>query len=56
MMVSLDRARELLETDTKELDDEVERLEGEVSGMKGEMDSLKGFLYARFGRGINLEG
>lgn len=55
-MVSLSRAQELLGAETEAVETEVERLEAEMSGIKEEMDGLKGFLYARFGRGINLEG
>lgn len=54
--VPLATAQKLLETSTTEVDEEVTKLEDELSSMKEEMDSLKAHLYARFGRGINLEG
>lgn len=52
----LPTAQKLLETATTEVDDEVTKLEDQLSSMKEDMDSLKAHLYARFGRGINLEG
>ncbi|KAK5069469.1 hypothetical protein LTR64_008150 [Lithohypha guttulata] len=54
--VKLPIAQKLLETSTGETEEEVTRLEDELSSMKEGMDSLKAHLYARFGRGINLEG
>lgn len=54
--VKLPIAQKLLETSTRETEEEVTRLEDELSSMKEGMDSLKAHLYARFGRGINLEG
>lgn len=54
--VPLATAQRMLETSTTEVDEEVGKLEDELSSMKEEMDALKAHLYARFGRGINLEG
>ena len=54
--VPLATAQKLLETNTAEIDEDVTKLEDQLSTMKEEMDSLKAHLYARFGRGINLEG
>lgn len=54
--LKLDIAQRLLEDSSKETEDEVTRIEDELSSMKEGMDSLKAHLYARFGRGINLEG
>lgn len=54
--VPLTTAQKLLETSSSEIDEEVTKLEDQLSTMKEEMDSLKAHLYARFGRGINLEG
>lgn len=55
MRVPLSQAQELLGTRTEEMEDEVTKLEDELASMKEEMDGLKAHLYARFGRGINLE-
>ena len=52
----LSRAQKLLETSSQEADDDVSRFEDELSTLKEGMDGLKAHLYARFGRGINLEG
>lgn len=54
--LSLARAQKLLEKSTSEVDEEVTKLEDQLSSMKEGMDGLKAHLYARFGRGINLEG
>lgn len=54
--LGLARAQSLLETETAEVDAEVGRLEERLAGMREEMGALKAHLYARFGRGINLEG
>lgn len=54
--VPLETAQKLLESNTTEIDEEVTKLEDELSSIKEEMDGLKAHLYARFGRGINLEG
>ncbi|KAK5945799.1 hypothetical protein PMZ80_003007 [Knufia obscura] len=54
--VPLARAQKLLATSSTEIDEDVTKLEDELSAMKEEMDGLKAHLYARFGRGINLEG
>lgn len=52
----LPTAQRLLETTTKEAEDEVTKFEDELSSLNEGMDGLKAHLYARFGRGINLEG
>lgn len=49
-------AQKLLETSTTEVDEDLTKLEDQLSSMKESMDTLKAHLYARFGRGINLEG
>ena len=54
--VPLATAQQLLESSSTEIDADVSKLEDELSSMKEEMDGLKAHLYARFGRGINLEG
>lgn len=54
--VPLSAAQKMLEGSTTETDEEVARLEDELSSMNESMDSLKAYLYARFGKGINLEG
>lgn len=54
--VPLPTAQKLLESSTTEIDEDVNKLEDQLSSMKEEMDGLKAHLYARFGRGINLEG
>lgn len=45
----------MLETANGEVDSEIEALEEQQSTTREEMDKLKAALYARFGRGINLE-
>ena len=45
----------MLETATGEVDKEIEELEEKEGAVREEMNSLKAELYARFGRGINLE-
>lgn len=54
--LKLEVAQKLLEDSSKETDDDVTKIEDELSSMNESMDSLKAHLYARFGRGINLEG
>lgn len=54
--VPLATAQKLLESSCTEIDGDVSKLEDELSAMREEMDNLKAHLYARFGRGINLEG
>lgn len=49
-------AQKLLEASSKEAEDEVSKFEDELSSLNEGMDGLKAHLYARFGRGINLEG
>ena len=53
--VPLEEAQEMLKSDTEEIEKEIEILEEEQGVLKEEMDGLKAQLYARFGRGINLE-
>ena len=53
--IPLSEAQELIETDKTEKEEEVSKLEDEVTVIREEMEGLKGHLYARFGRGINLE-
>ncbi|KAI1621138.1 prefoldin subunit 4 [Exophiala viscosa] len=55
MHVPLSEAQELLASATTDLESEVSTLEEELSTIKEEIDGLKAHLYARFGRGINLE-
>jgi len=51
----LAEAQELLSEQTIEIEGEVSTLEEELEGLKEEISGLKAKLYARFGRGINLE-
>lgn len=51
----LPEAQELLASSTERIEKEVEELEEQLGGIREEMNKLKGKLYARFGRGINLE-
>ena len=53
--VPLAEAQEMLQAATTEIEEEVSRLEEEKSSMEEEIGKLKAQLYARFGRGINLE-
>ncbi|KAJ9606023.1 hypothetical protein H2200_009872 [Cladophialophora chaetospira] len=55
MRVPLSEAQDLLTEETTELEGEVSRVEEELEGIKDEISTLKAHLYARFGRGINLE-
>ena len=55
MSLPLEEAQELLSNATSELESEVSTLEEELAGLKEEIDGLKAHLYARFGKGINLE-
>lgn len=54
-LVPLEEAKEMLEKETEEADKEIEELEEKEAGVREEMNALKAELYARFGRGINLE-
>jgi prefoldin subunit 4 len=45
----------MLSTATAEADTDIEALEDNMATIREEMNSLKASLYARFGRGINLE-
>lgn len=53
--VPLSEAQSMLETATSEADTDIEKLEDQASVIREEMNGLKAELYARFGRGINLE-
>jgi prefoldin subunit 4 len=55
MHVPLSDAQELLLEQTSEIDGEVSMLKEELGGIKEQLSGLKAYLYARFGRGINLE-
>ncbi|KIW85063.1 hypothetical protein Z517_00451 [Fonsecaea pedrosoi CBS 271.37] len=55
MHVPLAEAQELLATQTTEIDGEVSTLEEELETIKDQIRVLKAHLYARFGKGINLE-
>ncbi|ETI19700.1 hypothetical protein G647_08713 [Cladophialophora carrionii CBS 160.54] len=55
MHVPLSEAQDLLAEQTGEVESEVSTLEEQLEGIKGEISTLKAHLYARFGRGINLE-
>ncbi|OAL39048.1 hypothetical protein AYO20_01799 [Fonsecaea nubica] len=55
MHVPLAEAQELLATQTTEIDSEVSTLEEELETIKDQIRGLKAHLYARFGKGINLE-
>lgn len=51
----LAEAQEMLSTSTAEIEGEVSKLEDGLSSIRDQMKDLKVQLYARFGRGINLE-
>ncbi|OAP64426.1 hypothetical protein AYL99_00398 [Fonsecaea erecta] len=55
MHVPLAEAQELLATQTAEIDGEVATLEEELETIREQIRGLKAHLYARFGKGINLE-
>ena len=55
MQLPLPRAQGMLASTTTEIEEEVDRLEIDLSSIRDEMKGLKAMLYARFGRGINLE-
>ena len=55
MHLPLSEAQELLATATTDIEGEVSTLEEELGTIKDEIGQLKAHLYARFGRGINLE-
>ncbi len=55
MNLPLSEAQELLANATIDIENEVSTLEEELSTIKDEIGKLKAHLYARFGRGINLE-
>ena len=45
----------MLSQSTTQIDEEVSKLEDGLANIQEEMKELKVQLYARFGRGINLE-
>jgi prefoldin subunit 4 len=45
----------MLAATTAETDAEITHLEDQLTEVREEMEGLKAHLYARFGRGINLE-
>lgn len=51
----LAEAQSLLTTSTEEAEGEVTKLEETLGELREELQQLKVALYARFGRGINLE-
>jgi len=51
----LAEVQEMLEGDTRRIEEEVSGLEHRLGGVREEMEELKVALYARFGRSINLE-
>ena len=51
----LAEAQALLAASTEEAEGEVTKLEESMSDLREELQQLKVALYARFGRGINLE-
>lgn len=53
--IPLSEAQEMLSESTAEIEEEVTRVEESLQGIRDEMKGLKAQLYARFGRGINLE-
>jgi len=55
MHLTLGEAQEHLTSATTEIETEVAKLEDELNSIKEDIDALKAHLYARFGRGINLE-
>ncbi|KIY02463.1 uncharacterized protein Z520_02602 [Fonsecaea multimorphosa CBS 102226] len=55
MHVPLPEAQELLATQTTEIESEVSTLEEELETIREQIRGLKAHLYARFGKGINLE-
>ncbi len=55
MHLTLPEAQEHLAAAITEIETDVTKLEDELSSLAEEMDALKAHLYARFGRGINLE-
>ncbi|KIW18821.1 hypothetical protein PV08_03110 [Exophiala spinifera] len=55
MHLPLSEAQDLLASATTEIEGEVSTLEEELGTIKDEISQLKAHLYARFGRGINLE-
>ncbi|ODM16387.1 hypothetical protein SI65_08387 [Aspergillus cristatus] len=51
----LSEAQQLLATSTEDVEGEVTKLEDSLGELREELQELKVALYARFGRGINLE-
>ena len=55
MHLPLPEAQDLLTNQTSELESDLSSLEEELEGIQEQISGLKAHLYARFGRGINLE-
>ncbi len=55
MSLPLSEVQELLETNSKRLEEEIESLDAKIEKIREEKTDLKVELYARFGRSINLE-
>lgn len=55
MHLPLEEAQDLLSSATTDIEEEVSTLQEELGTVKDEIGQLKAHLYARFGRGINLE-
>lgn len=53
--IPLPEAQSMLLSSTSETESDITKLEDELNGVREEMEGLKAHLYARFGRGINLE-
>jgi prefoldin subunit 4 len=53
--VPVEKAQEMLQKAQERVDDEVSVLEDKMSAVQDEMTKLKVELYARFGKGINLD-
>ncbi|KAI5299214.1 hypothetical protein KEM56_003417 [Ascosphaera pollenicola] len=51
----LEKVQSLLTASTEKISTEVSALEDEISDIKDELQRLKVGLYARFGKGINLD-
>lgn len=45
----------MLEKASQQIDQDVDELDSKLASHREEMDALKAELYARFGKGINLE-
>lgn len=51
----LAEVQELLEENTKKIEEEVAAIDEKLGSVREEKEQLKTALYARFGRSINLE-